>query len=157
MIVDDEPLNIKVARKYLSNVGYSDFVAIHEAADEAFAPLNGRPVYIRDGASRLQTYLRQLPTYADVVVTAADLTIFSGNAETATTDQWNLIQEFRAIVPDSDVKLRAHKLALRHQPDAPSLTLFGVRVTHRVGPFTLQREYATQDDRDTEAPEIAAR
>jgi hypothetical protein len=138
--------------------GVLPFAEVVQAlADEAFAPLNGRPLYIRDGASRLQEYLRQLPTYADVVVTSADLAVFSGNAETATTDQWSLVQEFRAIVPDSDVKLRAHRLTLKHQPDAPSLTLFGVRVTRKVGSFTLQREYATQGERDAEAMEIAAR
>lgn len=35
MIVDDEPINIKVVRKYLSMVGYTDFVSVTEAG-EAF-------------------------------------------------------------------------------------------------------------------------
>jgi hypothetical protein len=120
---------------------------VQALADEAFGPLNDRALYVRDGASRLQQYLRDLPAYADVVVTPADLAVVSGNAEAATTDQWNLVQDFRAIVPDGDVKLRAHTLTLKHRPDAPSLTLFAVRVTRKVGPFTVHREFATCDDR----------
>src|SRR5688572_9809996 len=40
MIVDDEPINIKVVRKYLGTVGYTDFVSVTEAS-EAF-PQIGR-------------------------------------------------------------------------------------------------------------------
>jgi hypothetical protein len=115
-------------------------------ASSTFAPLNDRPLYIRNGECRLQQYLRSLPPFADVVVMQPDLAVVSGNAETATTDQWNLVQEFRAIIPDGDVKLRFHKLTLKHRPDAPGLTLFAVRVTRKIGPFTLQREYAIRED-----------
>jgi hypothetical protein len=114
-------------------------------ADEAFAPFNDRPVYVRDGAARLQTHLRQSPPYADAVVTFASLAVFSSDAGAVTTAQWNLLQDFRAVVADADVRLRAHKLALKQHPDAPTLTLFAVRVTRKVGPFVLQREYAAPD------------
>jgi hypothetical protein len=115
---------------------------IEAITEQAFARLNDRPGYVRDGARRLQEHLRQFPAYAEVVVTSDDLAVFSRNAQTATTDQWNLLQEFRASAADADVKLRAHTLMLKRNPDAPPLTLFGVRVTKSVGPFTLQREYA---------------
>jgi hypothetical protein len=80
-----------------------------------------------------------------VVVTVANLAVFSSDAGGITRAQWNLLQEFRAVVADADVRLRAHKLALKQHPEAPTLTLFAVRVTRKVGPFVLQREYAAPD------------
>jgi hypothetical protein len=114
-------------------------------AQHAFAPLNTQPPYVRNGALSLQEHLRRFPTYADVIIGPEDLAVLSTNAQTATTDQWNLLQKVRAIVPDADVTLRAHRLTWKSHLDAPAVTLFGVRVTRKVGPFTLQREYAAPD------------
>jgi len=40
-----------------------------------------------------------------------------------------------------DGTLRTHRLEWKRQQQAPSLTLFGVLVSQKVGPFTLRREY----------------
>jgi hypothetical protein len=114
-------------------------------AEEAFAPLSDRPQYVRDGAASLQAHLRQLPTFTDVVVTSTNLAVRSSDAGMATAAQWNLLQQFRAVVPDGDLRLRAHKLAWKQHPDAPTLTLFAIHVTRKVGPFVFQRDYAAPD------------
>ena len=129
---------------------------VQAIADQAFAPLNDRPIYQRDGARQLQEHLRQFPSYSEATVDGEDLSVFSSNAQTATVDQWNAVQELRAALPDADVKLRAHRLSLKHNSEAPSCTLFGVRVTRRVGPFTLQREYATPSGVAAAEPPAAA-
>jgi hypothetical protein len=130
---------------------------VDSLADQAFAPFDSRPTYVRNGALDLQEHLRRFATYADAVITSDDLAVFSNNAHTATADQWNILQEFRAIVPDADITLRAHRLTWKQHPDAPALTLFGVRVTRRVGPFTLQREYAAPNGASLEGERIVAR
>jgi hypothetical protein len=55
------------------------------------------------------------------------------------------MQQLKALVPDAEVVLRAHKIGWKPQPDAPTLTAFGVRVARKVGPFILKREYAAPD------------
>ena len=73
-----------------------------------------------------------------VLVTGAE-------AVKATAAQWALVQELHALVPYATVNLRVHTLAWKTDRQAPTLTLFGVVVTLRVGPFTLRREYAAPD------------
>jgi hypothetical protein len=115
-------------------------------AEEAFAVLRDRPVYVREGAASLQAHLRQWPKWADVVVTSAKLAILSRDAMRTTVAQWNLMQEFRAVVPDADIRLRVHKLAWKEQMEAPTLTLFAIHVTRKVGPFVFQRDYAAPNE-----------
>jgi len=115
--------------------------AIEAITDHAFAAIVDHPAYARDGAERLQAHLRQFPEYADVVISPADLVVVSSNAVKATAEQWAVVQHTQKALPDATVTLRAHRLAWKRQPQAPSLTQFGVLVTQKVGPFTLRREY----------------
>lgn len=116
--------------------------AIEAMTDEAFVVIGDRPRYLRDGAERLQAHLRQSPQYANAVVTTADLVVTSKNAAQATAAQWALVQELQAALPDATIVLRVHRLTWKHDPQAPTLTINGVLVTRKVGPFTLRREYA---------------
>ena len=114
-------------------------------ADEAFAVLNDQPRYVGIDDARLQAHLRLCPGYAKAVVTSADLTITVTEARSATAAQWDRMQQLKALVPDAEVILRAHKIGSKPHADAPTLTAFGVRVTRKVGPFILKREYAAPD------------
>ncbi len=109
------------------------------------AAAGDRPQYVRDGISRLESHLRQLPQYAKVVVTKADFLVTSANAEHASEAQWALKQELDKLLPDATLTLRLHRLAWAKDPKAPTLTQFGVLVTEKMGPFTLRREYVAPD------------
>jgi hypothetical protein len=116
--------------------------AIEAITDQAFVAIADHPPYARDGAERLQAHLREFPEYADVVVSPADLVVLSSNAATATAEQWAVVQSIQKALPGATVMLRAHRLTWRKRPQAPSLTLFGVLVAQKVGPFMVRREYA---------------
>ena len=79
--------------------------------DQACAVRGDRPRYAHDGRARLQTYLRQFPRYADVVVTVIDLRVMSANAANATAAQWTLVKEPHERRSDATVTLRQHTLA----------------------------------------------
>jgi len=113
--------------------------------DEAFAAAGDRPRYLRDGIARLETFLRQFPQYAKVVVTRADFQITSALAEHANATQWALKQELEQLLPDANFLLRFHRLTWTRDPKAPTLTQFTVLVTRKVGPFALRCEYLSPD------------
>lgn len=115
--------------------------AIEAITQAEFAVLGLRPVYVRDGAARLQALLRRLPGRAEAIVTNGDLLVTSVNAVKATPAQWQLSQELRSSVPDATVTLRLHKVTLRADRAVPVLIIFGVLVTRKCGPLTLRREY----------------
>jgi hypothetical protein len=119
--------------------------AIELMADEAFAAIADQPRYVRDGVERLQAQLRQLPQYAAVVLTAVDLVVTSKDVNHATAAQWALMQRLSGAVPDSTVTLRMHRLAWKHDANAPTLTVYGALVTRKMGPFTFRREYVAPD------------
>ena len=115
--------------------------AIEGITDQAFA-VNGRlPVYTRDGADRLQRFLRESTGTAEVVVTPSDVAVRSVNAVKATATQWAVVRNLQGLVPDATVVLREHVLSSKRHQDSPSLTVFGVLVTKPHGPFVLRREY----------------
>lgn len=116
--------------------------AIEAITDQAFAAIADHPPYARDGADRLQAHLRESPEYADAVVSYVDLVVVSSNAIKATAAQWAVVQSVQKALPGATVTLRAHRLSWKRQVQAPILTLFGVLVTQKVGPFVLRREYA---------------
>lgn len=116
--------------------------AIEAMTDQAFMIVGDRPRYLRDGADRLQAHLRQSPRYANAVVTSADLVVTSKSAAQATAAQWALVQDLQAALLDATVSLRVHRLAWKPDPQAPTVTVYGVLVTCKVGPFTFRREYA---------------
>jgi hypothetical protein len=113
--------------------------------DQAYQYLRRFPLYARDGAERLQAYLRQSPVYAKAIVTPLDLAITVCDAPDASAVQWERMQEIKAVLPAATITLRAHRLAWKGHTEAPTLTVFGVRVKLTVGPFTLCREYAAPD------------
>ena len=120
--------------------------AIEGITDQAFA-VNGRlPLYTRDGADRLQTVpsrvngdgrhrrrLRRMLRSAAV------------HAVKATAAQWAVVRSLQRLVPDANVVLREHVLSSKRHQDSASLTVFGVLVTKRHGPFVLRREYVVDD------------
>jgi hypothetical protein len=87
-----------------------------------------------------------LSQHADIVVARDDLLVTSADAKEMTAAQWAMVQEIGKLLPDATVTLRLHKLAWRRDTHAPTLTLRGVLVTSRVGPFTLRREYAPSSE-----------
>ena len=110
-------------------------------ADEEFAAAAGRPRYVYDGVARLEAHLRQFPQYTNVVMTKSDLRVTTAHAEHATDAQWALIQELRTLFPDAKVILQRHRLGWARDENAPSVTLWGVLVTRKVGPLNVRREY----------------
>jgi hypothetical protein len=119
--------------------------ALEAMADQAFAAGDGFERYPFDGAIRLQQRLRQLPQHAQVVVNPTDLKIFGTDAVTATEAQWMLVQRLQAAFADATVTLRQHRIAWKGDSEAPTLTMYGVIVTLKVGPFDLRREYAAPE------------
>jgi hypothetical protein len=120
--------------------------AIEAITDQAFAAVADQPVYKRDGVERLQAHLRQFLEFADIAVSPGDLVVVSSNATAATARQWSAFQGFEAAMPAATVTLRSHRLSWKRQHPTASMTLFGVLVSRRLGPFTLRREYAVIAD-----------
>jgi hypothetical protein len=115
---------------------------IDAMTDQAFDAGAGFARYSFDGAARLQQRLREIPQYANAVVTPANVTIFNADAVKATDVQWALVQELQRVFPDATVVLREHRISWKDDANAPGLTMYGVIVTRKVGPFDLRREYA---------------
>jgi len=118
---------------------------IEAMTDQAFEAGVGFERYPFDGAARLQRRLRQLPQYTNAVITPANVTIFNTDAVKATEAQWALVQELQRVFPDATVALREHRISWKGDAQAPTLTMYGVIVTRKVGPFDLRREYAAPE------------
>ena len=115
--------------------------AIEAMADDAFRALADRPRYVRDGADRLQAFLRQFPPYHDAVINGFELVVSGRNAGQATRSQWALLQEIQAAIPDGRVTLRVREISWKRDLKAPKLTQFTVLVTKNCGPVPLRREF----------------
>jgi hypothetical protein len=115
---------------------------IEAMTDRTFEAGNGFERYAFDGAARLQQRLRELPRYANVVITPNNISIFNTDAVKATDAQWTLVQELQRVFADATVKLREHRISWRGDAQSPTLTMYGVLVTRKLGPFDLRREYA---------------
>src|SRR5262249_4947937 len=50
------------------------------------------------------------------------------------------------IVPDAEIVVRSHVIGWKQDPRVPPLIAFGVRLTRKIGPFILKREYAAPDE-----------
>ena len=57
-----------------------------------------------------------------------------------------LVQRLQAAFADATVTLRQHRIAWKGDSEAPTLTMYGVIVTLKVGPFDLRREYAAPEE-----------
>lgn len=111
-------------------------------ADEAFATVDDMPRYPLNGAERLQAHLRGLTGRDTIVVPPSELQIVGSDAAEASAAEWAVMEQLKARLPDADVKLREHRLSWRVDPSLPGLSLYGVLVTRRVGPFIVRREFA---------------
>jgi hypothetical protein len=100
------------------------------------------PRYELDGAARLTHHLRETLGDSSTVVAPSDLQVTSQDATAASKDQWSVVSALQSKFPDSTIKLREHRLSSRRHPAAPALTVFGVLVSRRDGPFTFRREFA---------------
>ncbi len=110
--------------------------------DESFADITDVARYEFDGAARLQDHLRAVLGDPLAIVAPSDLQVTSLDATSATKDQWCVVSTLQSQFPDATIKLREHRLSSRRHPDSPALTVFGVLVSRRDGPFTLRREFA---------------
>lgn len=110
--------------------------------DHSFSAAADMARYELDGAARLQDHLRSRIGDCLVVVAPSDLQVTSLDAATASKNQWSVVSALQSKFPDATIKLREHRLSSRRHPDAPALTVFGVLVSRRYGPFTLRREFA---------------
>lgn len=119
--------------------------AIDGMTDQEFAVNGCLPLYTRDGAARLQQFLRESTGSADIVVSPSDVVVRSTHAVKATAAQWAIVQDLQWLVPDANVVLREHVLSSKRHQESASLTVFGVLVTKRHGPFVLRREYVVID------------
>ncbi len=112
---------------------------------QAFALVAHLPAYGRDGATRLQAYLRAFPPYAEAVVSAAALAVTTRFLSEATSAQWALMQQVKAAVPDAQVFLRERVLSWTADPKAPQLRIVTVLGFTKLGPLTLRREFCIPD------------
>ena len=120
--------------------------AIARISDQVFAAVDTRPVYVHDGAQRLQKFIRQCTGSADVVVTPADVVARSAHAIMASAEEWAAIREIQERLPEASVVLRHHLLLSRRHQSVPSMVIIGALVTLKHGPFVLRREYIVSDE-----------
>jgi hypothetical protein len=129
--------------------------AVRRIADRVFAAIDTRPVYLHDGAQRLQNLIRQITGSADVVVTEADVVARSAHAIMATAAEWAAIRHIQEHLPEAHVVLRHHQLLSRRHQGVPSIVIIGALVTLKHGPFVLRREYIVSDRQSVaSAPEV---
>jgi hypothetical protein len=147
----------RVAAEWIASRGTPEQQARHAAGllpiaevvdlmtDEIFRPLSRWPTYPLDGAERLQAHLRQFPEHANATLNVRDLAITVSDSQTASAEQWALVQQLRDALPGAIVTLRAHRLGWKGRDKAPTVMVFGARVKYKFGPFTLCREFAAPD------------
>jgi hypothetical protein len=120
-------------------------------ADQVFAAVDTRPLYVHDGAERLQKFIQQVTGSTDVVVTQADVVARSAHAMMATAEEWAAIREIQEQLPQAHVVLRHHQLLSRRHQGFPSIVIIGALVTLKHGPFILRREYIVSDKQSVAA------
>ena len=101
--------------------------------------------------SACRQFLRESTGLVDTVVGPSDVTVRSSHAVKATAAQWAVVQDLQRLVPDANVVLREHVLSSKRHQDSASLTVFGVLVTKKHGPFVLRREYVVDDSQQAAA------
>ena len=66
--------------------------AVARITDRILAPIGARPVYVHDGAQRLQDFIKQVTGDPTVVVTQADVVARSAHAVKASAEEWAAVQ-----------------------------------------------------------------
>jgi len=56
-----------------------------------------------------------------------------------------MLSELRAMFPHAEVTLQRHTLTWTRDPTAPTLTMYGVLVCRKIGPFNIRREFVAPD------------
>ena len=115
--------------------------AVEAMTAQTFAAVAHLPAYRRDGVARLQAHLRNMPAYADAVVSASTLAVTTRYLSEATSAQWAVMQQVKAAVPDAQVFLRERVLSWTADPKAPRLHIVTVLGFMKLGPLTLRREF----------------
>ncbi|MBS1816922.1 MAG: hypothetical protein JSU08_03235 [Acidobacteria bacterium] len=126
--------------------------AVARISDQLFAAIDTRPVYVHDGAQRLQKFIGECTGSADVVVTPADVVARSAHATMASAEEWAAIREIQEQLPEAHAVLRHHLLLSRRHQGVPSIVIIGALVTLKHGPFVLRREYVVSDRQSAAAP-----
>ena len=119
---------------------------IEAMTDHAFAALADIARYVADGAAQIQDAVKRLALASEPQVSTADVIVTSNNAETMTASQWAAVGRIRERVPDTTVVLRVHNVSWKKDRTITAGPFFGVRVTQCVGPFTVRREFAVEDE-----------
>jgi hypothetical protein len=119
---------------------------ISAIADQAFALLGDRPRYVGIDHAQLQTHVRNHPKHRKAVLFSSDAAVTVTNAASVTARQWKVVEEIKQIVPDAEIVIRSHVVGWKGDPNVPALTASGVRVTRKIGPFIVKREYTVPDD-----------
>ncbi len=129
---------------------------VERITTQVLASVDTRPRYVHDGVQRLQRIIEQCTGARDVVVTSSDVVVRSAHAIVASAEEWAVLREMRAGLPDAQVVLRHHQLSSRRQQGVPSLVIIGALVTVKYGPFVLRREYVVSDRQapTTSAPDV---
>jgi len=126
--------------------------AVDRITDHVFAPVNSRPIYVHDGARRLQKAIEQVTGSTDAVVTPSDVVARSAHAIMASAEEWAAIREIQERLPEAHVMLRHHQLLSRRHQGIPSIVIIGALVTLKYGPFVLRREYIVSDKQSAARP-----
>lgn len=130
--------------------------AIEAITDQKLSGLSHWSLYAHDGVQRLQARIGTSNGHARASVAPGEVLVIGTNAVKATSSQWAAVQRIQAAVPDATVTLREHKLTWKRDGKV-SLTLFGVLVTCKEGPFTLRREYALDESSaETSAQDVGS-
>ena len=125
--------------------------AVARITDQLLAPINNRPLYVHDGAQRLQSFIRQVTGSADIVVAPGDVVARSAHAVMASAEEWAAIREIQERLPEAHAVLRHHLLLSRRHKGVPSIVIIGALVTLKHGPFVLRREYIVSDSQSAAA------
>jgi hypothetical protein len=119
--------------------------AIEAMTDYAFAALSEHPQYVADGPARIQEAVNRATASGEAIVSTTDVIVTSGNAETMTASQWATVGRIRSLVQEATAVLRIHNVCWKKDRTITVGPFFGVLVTQRVGPFTLRREFAIDE------------
>jgi hypothetical protein len=127
-------------------------------ANEAFGIFADRPRYTHDGVERMRAHVEHWTGRRRHKVTERDFVVFGHPVRTVSNQQWALLQEARAALPNAHVALHLREYIWRRDPGIPRLTQITLVVTTRIGPVLLRREYLAADDgADTSRPPATAK
>ena len=147
--VDQHGIGQQLQQAALAQLAVAQFTlglaAVGDVAHDDGVEVVAAQAGVRDGGLGLQTFLRQSPRYAEVVVTPADFRSTGRKATTATAAQWACLQEMQDAVPAASIALHVRELSWLADPKAPRLVQHTLVVTQNFGPLVLRREYCAPE------------